>query len=107
MGNQSLKGSAASWERDVAGLAGGGGGDPGRGTAEGEGSMDRLEVAGLGARHQGWRLECAGRADWIRTSDLLDPIEARYQTALQPADKRNEIKHRGREWQAEVWVVVE
>ena len=25
-----------------------------------------------------------GRADWIRTSDLLNPIQARYQTSLQP-----------------------
>jgi excisionase family DNA binding protein len=26
-----------------------------------------------------------GRGDWIRTSDLLNPIQVRYQTALRPA----------------------
>jgi hypothetical protein len=26
----------------------------------------------------------AGRGDWIRTSDLLNPIQVRYQTALRP-----------------------
>jgi hypothetical protein len=25
-----------------------------------------------------------GRGDWIRTSDLLNPIQVRYQTALRP-----------------------
>jgi hypothetical protein len=25
-----------------------------------------------------------GRGDWTRTSDLLNPIQARYQTALRP-----------------------
>ena len=26
-----------------------------------------------------------GRGDWIRTSDLLNPIQVRYQAALRPA----------------------
>src|SRR6266542_3666773 len=29
-----------------------------------------------------------GRGDWIRTSDLLNPIQVRYQTALRPDDRR-------------------
>ena len=29
-----------------------------------------------------------GRGDWIRTSDLLNPIQVRYQTALRPALRR-------------------
>ena len=27
-----------------------------------------------------------GRGDWIRTSDLLNPIQVRYQAALRPDD---------------------
>jgi hypothetical protein len=34
-----------------------------------------------------WR-EKDGRGDWIRTSDLLNPIQVRYQTALRPGDRR-------------------
>ena len=29
-----------------------------------------------------------GRGDWIRTSDLLNPIQVRYQTALRPGADR-------------------
>ena len=28
--------------------------------------------------------EANGRGDWIRTSDLLNPIQVRYQAALRP-----------------------
>ena len=31
-----------------------------------------------------YKNEMAGRGDWIRTSDLLLPKQARYQTALHP-----------------------
>jgi hypothetical protein len=29
-----------------------------------------------------------GRGDWIRTSDLLNPIQVRYQTALRPDSRQ-------------------
>ena len=31
-------------------------------------------------------LKSVGRGDWIRTSDLLNPIQVRYRTALRPDD---------------------
>ena len=52
-----------------------------------------------------------GRGDWVRTSDLLFPKQARYQTALHPAaktylsivstgnGKRNLIKYLGLQFQ--------
>ena len=52
-----------------------------------------------------------GRGDWVRTSDLLFPKQARYQTALHPAtktylfivstrnSKRNLIKYPGLQFQ--------
>ena len=34
-----------------------------------------------------------GRGDWIRTSDLLNPIQVRYEAALRP--DQNRYYHRG------------
>ena len=31
-----------------------------------------------------FRGQIGGRGDWIRTSDLLNPIQVRYQAALRP-----------------------
>jgi hypothetical protein len=31
-----------------------------------------------------FRAQNRGRGDWIRTSDLLNPIQVRYRTALRP-----------------------
>jgi hypothetical protein len=31
--------------------------------------------------------DLVGRGDWIRTSDLLNPIQVRYQAALRPDEK--------------------
>jgi integrase len=35
-------------------------------------------------RHGPFRAQLSGRGDWIRTSDLLNPIQVRYQAALRP-----------------------
>lgn len=33
------------------------------------------------------------RDDWIRTSDLLHPMQTRYRAALRPALKKSDIRH--------------
>jgi hypothetical protein len=39
----------------------------------------------LRRRREGpFRAQIDGRGDWIRTSDLLNPIQVRYQAALRP-----------------------
>ncbi len=41
-------------------------------------------IAGLTRPCWAWRCERRGRGDWIRTSDLFVPNEARYQAAPRP-----------------------
>ena len=36
-----------------------------------------------------FRAQKRGRGDWIRTSDLLNPIQVRYQAALRPDRRRS------------------
>jgi hypothetical protein len=36
-----------------------------------------------------FRAQNHGRGDWIRTSDLLNPIQVRYQAALRPDRRRS------------------
>ena len=43
-----------------------------------------------------FRAQNGGRGDWIRTSDLLNPIQVRYQTALRP-DASQSSKAKGRD----------
>ena len=42
----------------------------------------------VGKTVTGFRDLVRGRGDWIRTSDLLNPIQVRYRTALRPERSR-------------------
>ena len=42
-----------------------------------------------------FRAQDAGRGDWIRTSDLLNPIQVRYRTALRPGGSAAECTRYG------------
>ena len=44
-------------------------------------------AAALVVRRWELRINEYGRGDWIRTSDLLNPIQVRYQAALRPAEQ--------------------
>jgi hypothetical protein len=49
----------------------------------GAGPRDAEAASVTWATHAALRFTI-GRGDWIRTSDLLNPIQVRYQTALRP-----------------------
>ena len=61
------------------------------------GAMSRARVHQRRCPHLLSNRESPARADWIRTSGLLVPNEARYQTAPQPVDQDEgfEPPHRG------------